>query len=391
MKRDSLHVATLSSRLLASAGANLCPGLAAFALFLGLAGCGAAGEPKPAAQINRTAPATPTAPAPPAGAPATPGAAPASAAEMKPYTESVPGTDVKFDMVPISGGTFTMGSAETEPGRTKDEGPQHEAVVKPFWMGATEVGWYEFEFWAFKRDIRAKQNANVDLDKQPEKEKLADAVSRPTPPYVDMTFGYGKDNMPAICFTHHAAMEYCRWLTAKTGKIYRLPTEAEWEFAARGGSKSVYFWGDDPAKADEYAWFEGNSDKKPHPTGEKKPNPYGLFDILGNAAEWCLDHYEPKIYASFKGQPAVQPVVLPDAEEYPYVARGGSWMDKATALRSAARRGSDEDWSQQDPQFPKSMWWHTDARFVGFRVVRPLEEQENLKGLKSKVSRTVER
>jgi len=362
---------------------------ACLALFLGLAGCGAA-EPKPAAQTNTAASAQTTAPTPTAGAPAGPGGSAASAAEMKPYSETVPGTDIKFDMVPIPGGTFVMGSPETEAGRNKNEGPQHEVVVKPFWMGATEVTWYEFEFWAFKRDIRAKQNANVDFDKQPENEMRADAVSRPTPPYVDMSFGYGKDNMPAICFSHHAAMEYCRWLSAKTGKVYRLPTEAEWEFAARGGTKSVYFWGDDPAKANEYAWFEDNSEKKPHPTGEKKPNPYGLYDIVGNAAEWCLDHYEPKIYASSKGQ-AVQPVVLPDAEEYPYVARGGSWMDKATALRSAARRASDEDWSQQDPQFPKSMWWHTDAKFVGFRVVRPLEEQENLKGLKSKVTRAVER
>jgi len=378
LKLARVHTALPSSHAL------VC--LAAPVLILLLAGCGAGTEAKPSGTTN------PAAAAPPAGA-ATPApaekAAPAeprlSAADMKPYTESVDGSDIKFDMVPIPGGTFVMGSPETEAGRNKDEGPPHETVVKPFWMGKTEVCWYEFEFWAFKRDLRTKMSAGVKLDQQPANEKLADAVSRPTPPYVEMSFGYGKENMPAICFTHHAAMEYCRWLSAKTGKIYRLPTEAEWEFAARGGTKTAYFWGDDPAQAGEYAWFEGNSEKKPHQVGEKKPNPYGLCDIVGNVAEWCVDHYEPKLYAKLKDKPAVQPVVLPDEEEYSYVARGGSWMDKVTALRSAARRGSDEDWSGQDPQFPKSVWWHTDARFVGFRVVRPLEEQENLKGLRSKV------
>ena len=313
----------------------------------------------------------------------------AAPADFKPYTETIPGTELKIEMVPIPGGTFTMGSPDAEAARKKDEGPQHEVTVKPFWMAKCEIPWEVFEYYAYSRDKKDKKRLGVDLKTQPENEKLADAVARPTPPYVDMTFNYGRDGLPAICFTHHGAMEFSRWLSHKTNKIYRLPTEAEWEFAARGGTKTVYFWGDDAAKADEFAWHAGNSAKKTHPIGEKKPNPYGLHDILGNVGEWCLDHYEPKFYEKCKAQgTAVQPVVLPDAEEYSYVARGGSWEDKLAALRVAARRGSDEDWSQQDPQIPKSIWWHTDARFVGFRVVRPVEEQENLKGLKSKVTTT---
>ncbi|MCY3022751.1 MAG: formylglycine-generating enzyme family protein [Planctomycetota bacterium] len=315
----------------------------------------------------------------------------AAPAEMKPYEETIPGFDVKFEMVPIPGGTYLMGSPEAEPGRKKDEGPQHEVVIKPFWMGKYEVTWEEFDIFAFKRDVRRKSEQGVNLAQQSESEKLADGVSRPTAPYTDMTFSWGKGGKPALCFTHHAAMEYCRWLSVKTGKAYRLPTEAEWEYAARAGAKTAYFWGDDPAKAGDYAWFADNSEKKPHPVGEKKPNPFGLYDILGNVTEWCLDHYEPKFYAKFKDAPAVQPVVLPDGEEYSYVARGGAWSDKVQALRSAARQGSDEEWSMQDPQFPKSVWWHTDAKFVGFRVVRPVEEQENLKGLKSKVQLTSSR
>lgn len=370
--------------------------LIATALVLLLAGCGAtpstpAAQPKPEGTAVAAAPPAPA----PGGkeAPAAPDAGQAPA-KMEAYEETIPGTEFKLKMVPIPGGTFVMGSPETEAGRKKDEGPQHEVVIKPFWMCTTEVTWPEFDYWAFKRDLKAKMDAGIlpaKKDQQPEHEKLADAISRPTPPYVDMSFGYGRERMPAICFTHHGAMEYCRWLSAKTNKVYRLPTEAEWELAARGGAKTAYFWGDDPAKAGEYAWFVDNAEKKTHPIGEKKPNPFGLYDIVGNAAEYCVDHYDAKFYAKFKDKAAVQPVILPDEEEYSYVARGGSWMDKVEALRSAARRGSDEDWSQQDPQFPKSMWWHTDARFIGFRVVRPLEEQENLKGFKSPVTRAVER
>ena len=220
---------------------------------------------------------------------------------------------------------------------------------------------------------------------QPETEKKADAVTRPTPPYADETFGFGRKGQPVICITHHAAMEYCRWLSAKTGKIYRLPTEAEWEYACRAGTKTAYFWGDDPGKLGDYAWYVENAEK-PQPIGKKKPNPWGLYDIHGNVAEWCLDHYDPEAYKPFAAdKPVVGPVVLPDAKEYPYVARGGSWDDDADRLRSAARKASNPEWSVQDPQRPQSIWWHTDATFVGFRIVRPLSEQENLKGLKSQV------
>jgi formylglycine-generating enzyme required for sulfatase activity len=169
------------------------------------------------------------------------------------------------------------------------------------------------------------------------------------------------------------------------GKIYRLPTEAEWEYACRAGTKTAYSFGDDPANIGDYAWYVENAEK-PRPVCKKKPNPWGLYDIHGNVAEWCLDHYAANTYKTFAAStPAVGPVVLPDAKEYSYVARGGSWDDDADRLRSAARKASNPEWSVQDPQRPQSIWWHTDATFVGFRIVRPLTEQENLKGLKSQV------
>jgi formylglycine-generating enzyme required for sulfatase activity len=302
---------------------------------------------------------------------------------MKPYKETIPGSNVAFEMVPIPGGTFLMGSPEDEPKRQEDEGPQVTVKIAPFWMGKHEVTWDEYDIFAFSYDLRKKREAGIDPAQQSEGERLADAITRPTPPYADPTFGMGRDGQPVICITHHAAMEYCRWLSAKTGKIYRLPTEAEWEYACRAGTTTPYSFGD--GDIDEYAWYVENAEK-PQPIGKKKPNPFGLFDMHGNVAEWVLDHYRKDAYTLFaRMQPADRPVILPDEKEYPYVARGGSWDDDPEMLRSAVRRASHPEWSIQDPQRPQSIWWHTDATFVGFRIVRPYEEQDNLKGLKSQV------
>jgi formylglycine-generating enzyme required for sulfatase activity len=304
---------------------------------------------------------------------------------MKPYVEVIPGTEIKFEMVPIPGGEFLMGSPEDEADRGEDEGPQHPVKILPFWMGKHEVTWDEYDEFAFSLDLKRKKRLGINLESQPAGERAADAITRPTPPYADETFGFGRKGQPVICITHHAAMEYCRWLSEKTGKIYRLPTEAEWEYACRAGTTTAYSFGDDPEGLEDHAWYVENAEK-PQPVGKKKPNPWGLFDIHGNVAEWCVDHYVPDFYKRFSVDEAIlNPCAMPTAREYPYVVRGGSWDDDADKLRSAARRGSDPEWSVQDPQRPQSIWWHTDATFVGFRLVRPLQEHEELKGLKSLV------
>jgi formylglycine-generating enzyme required for sulfatase activity len=306
-------------------------------------------------------------------------------AEMKPYTEPIPGTDLKFDLVPIPGGEFVMGSPAGQAKRGDDEGPVLKVKIAPFWMGKHEVTWDEYEQFAFSLDIKRKARENVDLAAQPMTEKVSDAVTRPTPPYADETFGFGRKGQPVICITHHAALVYCQWLSAKTGKTYRLPTEAEWEYAARAGTTTAYSFGDDIAMLGDFAWYVENA-QKPQAVGKKKPNPWGLHDMHGNVSEWCMDHYAADTYAKLaKLGTADRPVVIPDAKEYPYVARGGSWDDDAEKLRSAQRIASNKEWSVQDPQRPQSIWWHTDATFVGFRVVRPLDEQENLKGFRSPV------
>ncbi len=289
-------------------------------------------------------------------------------AEMKPYTEVIVGTDIKFDMVPIPGGRFIMGSPENEPGRKPDEGPQHEVEIEPFWMAKYETLWDAYETWSFELDKRRREQTKEPATKWDE---IADAIARPTPPYTDMSFGMGKKDRPAVCMTLYAAQHFCKWLSAKTGRYYRLPTEAEWEYACRAGTKTAYSFGDNVDDLEDYAWFFDNADDKYHKVGEKKPNPWGLYDMHGNVAEWVLDQYVPDAYKQFAGKVVKNPLV-PATKEFPIVVRGGSWMDDPEMLRSAARRGSHPDWKMQDPQIPQSIWYLTDAPFVGFRVVRPL-------------------
>lgn len=300
-----------------------------------------------------------------------------SQSELKAYTETIPGTEVTFDMVAIPGGTFTMGSPATEAGRREDEGPQHEVKIAPFWMGKHEVTWDEYDRYAFGPKTPPKQPIDGPV-----------VVTSPTPPYADESHGYGKGRQPVIAITWHAAVGYCRWLSEKTGKTYRLPTEAEWEYAARAGSKTPWSFGADGSKGGEYAWSSENSDAKPHPVGRKKPNPWGLHDIHGNVAEWCIDQFVPDYYQTLDLKKiALGPVKLPGEYRYSHVVRGGTWDDEIGKLRSATRRGSEGDWSLRDPQDPQSIWWHTEATMVGFRIVRPLNEQENLKDFRSKITR----
>jgi len=288
-------------------------------------------------------------------------------AEMKPYREVIVDSDAEFDMIPIKGGKFMMGSPDSEDKRGDDEGPQHEVEVGPFWMGKYEVTWDEYEVFMFQLDIARRK---LDNREPTAAEKIADVSSKPTKPYTDMTFGMGKERFPVICMTQYSAMKYCEWISKKTGRYYRLPTEAEWEYACRAGTKTAYSFGDDASKIGEYAWHYDNSDAKYHEVGQKKPNPWGLFDMHGNVAEWTFDQYDPGFYAK---SPAKNPLNPPKKTE-PCSARGGSWNDDPELLRSAARLPSSADWKQQDPQIPQSIWYYTDALWVGFRVVRPLEE-----------------
>ncbi|WP_436715301.1 formylglycine-generating enzyme family protein [Roseiconus lacunae] len=284
--------------------------------------------------------------------------------EMKPYAEKIEHTEQTIQMVPIPGGEFLMGSPESEADRNEDEGPQRNVKVDPFWMGKCEITWEQYDIWNESVDQRMRRM--FAKGKTP-RDIAVDGVSKPTEPYTDMSFGMGREDYPAICMTQHAARMYCEWLSAKTGRYYRLPTEAEWEYACRAGTKTAYSFGDDADQLDDYGWYYDNSDDTYQRVGQKKPNPWGLHDMHGNVSEWVLDQYTP--YDSIKE--TLNPLVVPKTL-YPRIVRGGGWDDDPEVLRSAARKASEEDWKQQDPQDPKSIWYHTDALSVGFRVVRPL-------------------
>lgn len=287
-----------------------------------------------------------------------------------PYVQTLPGTQLTIPMAAVPGGRYTMGSPQGEVGRDGDEDPQREMEIAPFWMSAHEVGWDLYGLF-LQRSIDGAVLAETEEEGPLGGREVVlsvDAISSATVPYVDMSLGMGKgEGLPVGNVTFKAAQQFCKWLSAKTGHFYRLPTEAEWEYAARGGSGKAYFFGDDPQDLDRYAWYAGNSDARYHKVGQKLPNPYGLYDILGNVAEWTMDQYDAD------GYPRDPRPFVPVTREYPISVRGGSFRDAPEDLRAANRMGSDPQWKVRDPQFPRSRWWFTDAAFVGFRIVRPLE------------------
>ncbi|WP_229239644.1 formylglycine-generating enzyme family protein [Echinicola soli] len=283
--------------------------------------------------------------------------------DFKPYKQKIPHTDLEFGLTPIPAGEFVMGSPEGETDRREDEGPQRKVAVDAFWMGTHEITWDIFELF-----LNKNYEASVSGQALPPE---VDGLTRPTTPYLDMTFGMGKDDKPAIGMTQYGAIQFCKWLYTKTGVFYRLPTEAEWEYAARAGADAPYFFGDDPEKLDEYAWYGANSGETTHKIGQKKANPWGLYDIYGNVMEWTNDAYLPNypVTAKVDNNP-----VQTTEELYPRSIRGGSYVSEADELRSSQRFQSTPEWKQIDPQIPKSRWWFPEAPFLGIRVVRPLEQ-----------------
>ena len=279
------------------------------------------------------------------------------AQDFKTYDQSIPGTSITFKMAAIPKGNFIIGSHISERGRDEDEGPQKEIKVTAFWMGVKEVTFAEWDLY-FK-DVTLPQAKNLD------------GVTRATPQYIDLTWGMGRDGKhPTNSMSHAASIMYCKWLYSTTGIFFRLPTEAEWEYACRAGSSTAYPFGDDASVLNEHGYFKENSNTKFHHVGQLKPNAWGLYDMLGNLSEWTIDQYDPLCYSKMSDKdPRTDPV-----SKHPKVIRGGSYLDESKELRCANRKASDASWNKRDPQIPKSKWWLTDGMFVGFRVVRPLKQ-----------------
>ncbi|MBO3699915.1 SUMF1/EgtB/PvdO family nonheme iron enzyme [Roseivirga sp. E12] len=274
------------------------------------------------------------------------------------YSQEIPGSDLSFDFVPIAGGKFNMGSPESEAGRNPDEGPQHEVVVSDFWMSTLEVTWDQFELFLYRETDGevVKENRELTLE--------VDGIAGATMPYVN----FNKPGYPLVNVTQYAASTFCKWLSAKTGHFYRLPTEAEWEYASKAGGDAPFSF--DKKHIDDFAWYGGNSNGKSQKGGKKKANAWGLYDMHGNVAEWVLDAYSDMTYGQ---REIVENPVYTTEELYPRVVRGGSFNDPLKNIRATARQFSDKSWKKRDPQIPKSLWWLTDALHVGFRVVRPVQ------------------
>ncbi len=315
---------------------------------------------------------------------------PAIVEKHQDFTETIPNTTVSFLMKAIPGGTFKIGSPADESMRKTDEGPQKEVNISPFFMAEVEVSWKEY--LAFY-EATAAEGRSTDTEGT-RTESDVDAISGPTPPYGQPDQNWGLGKRPAITMTYHAAETYCRWLSAVTGKTYRLPTEAEWEYAARGGTDTPYFFEGDPSDFEKqgfwkkyfgkssdlinrYVVFEGNSQGKTEEPEKVEPNPYGLKNMLGNALEYCSDWYAEDAYEQLSDG-AIDPRGPASGKEH--VVRGGSFRSGAGDVRSAARDYSRmEDWLRTDPQMPKSIWWLSDCNYIGFRVVCEFDNQTGKK------------
>jgi formylglycine-generating enzyme required for sulfatase activity len=220
------------------------------------------------------------------------------------YTETIPGTTVSFRMVPVTGG----------------------GAHQPFWIAATEVTWDQFDLFVY----------GAEQDGFP----AADAVTRPSKPYLPPDRGFGHAGYPAMSMSLHSAQEFCRWLSLKTGRLYQLPTTQQWRLACSAGEPALGGeW------LDGHAWHANNSEGTTHPVGKKPPGALGIHDMLGNVAEWCAD---------------------PDGSA---VVCGGSYLDDPETLAPDRAQKPSASWNASDPQLPKSRWWLADCSFVGFRVV----------------------
>jgi hypothetical protein len=229
------------------------------------------------------------------------------------FEEKIPGTVVTFNMVPVPDGEIALGGKKVS--------------VRKLAVAETEVTWDLYDIFAFRLDLPVDQRS-----------VSADTESRPSKPYGAPDRGFGHAGFPALGIHHHAAQKFCQWLSEKTGRKYRLATEAEWEYAARAGQ-------DKPnGKVDEIAWHYDNTEQT-QAVKKKKPNPWGLYDTLGNVMEWTI------------GSDGVP------------VCKGGSYLEQPGQLSFDWRKLFDADWQLDDAHTPKSRWWLSNGPQVGLRVV----------------------
>jgi len=233
-----------------------------------------------------------------------PGLAQDAATAPETRTVRIPGTVVRFELVRVPG----------------------EGGAPDLWVARTEVTWDLYDIYLYALDA-------------PEGEEGADAVTRPSKPYVPPDRGMGHADFPAMGMTRHAAESFCAWLKEKTGLAARLPTPEEFERYA--GAHAEHH---SSAEAPEDAWTSANSDHNTHEVAKLGANAFGLCDTLGNVAEWVATEGKP-------------------------TAMGGSYLDAPDACQPDSTQKQASNWNMSDPQIPKSQWWLADCSWVGFRFV----------------------
>lgn len=238
--------------------------------------------------------------------------------EVQTYTETV--NRIGIEMVRVPSGKFMMGSPADEEGRRSSEGPQHEVTESSFYIGKYEVTQAQW------RAVARLPKVKIDLKEEPSKFK--------------------GNNLPVEQVSWDEAVEFCERLSKATGKTYRLPTEAEWEYACRAGTTGLY-----AGSLDAMAWYgEDRTKGSTHPVGTKQANGFGLYDLHGNVWEWCQDWFSDNYYAQ---SPSTNPTGPSSGSGR--VIRGGGWINVPRNLRSALRLGHAPDY-----RYPN----------LGFRLVR---------------------
>ena len=311
---------------------------------------------------------------------------PARIEKFENFTEYIPRSNVKFDMVAIPGGTFQIGSDSDQKAGQPNERPVRIVKLSPFFIAKTEVSWDEYLSFYI---ATASEGRTTDQSKKQSNDP--DAITGATPPWGAPDQGWGTGTRPAITMTYHAVETYCKWLSKVTGKKYRLPTEAEWEYACRGGTTSSYFFEGESKdfkkkgilgkifskNSDEiyqFINFKGSEIGKTIESGEVKSNPFGLQNMPGNVSEFCFDWYAPNAYEQYNKDTLINPCGPEKGTEH--VIRGGSFKSTAEDVRCASRDYTKTDkWLMTDPQMPKSIWWYSDCNNVGFRVVCEIEAE----------------
>ena len=257
-------------------------------------------------------------------------------------------TILSLGVLALGGGTFPVTAQDSElpreptPGKAWVQpvpGTAIDLVMRPvadddggaLWVMEKELTWNLFDIFIFRLDEKKGQSNSA-----------SDAVTRPTKPYIAVDRGFGHDGYPAISMSFKGALQFAEWVSAKTGRTFRIPTVEQWSricTAAKIPSEDLA----------EYAWYEVNSGETTHPVGSRKADQLGLHDLYGNVGEWC-----------HAGGTAEKPVG---------VLMGGGYESPATQLDCVHTVPYDPMWNDSDPQFPKSIWWLADAAYVGLRLV----------------------